>query len=275
VGYIVPGTEALEFSYVVAVHLSGVAGHGLSQLEGCWVARAQEGVPQPVVWGQLGVVPGVSANIVLPAVAGYVLGVHEVAVVPEPIPVVGFHHLVVVDDAAVQLVFDPVQGGLASVGQAPVGAKGPCFFEILRSADQACRLRALPAHLSQLRPRRHGGHREQKELAGAGYSVGSAQPFLYILVGSVQVVGNSIVVAQVHRFGIRGPQPDGEFCLVAPHLLDFERGGEGLPEVFEAHSQATADIPGVRQSSRTLPGVGGQPAGLGASAFDDAEAIGR
>jgi hypothetical protein len=87
------GNRGLEFSYCGSsppLRCGGVLAS--ANLKGCWVARAQEGVPQPVA-GPARSYPwqGVSRQYRTSKLsAGYVLGVHEVAVVPEPIPVVGF-----------------------------------------------------------------------------------------------------------------------------------------------------------------------------------------
>ena len=83
---VVARAERREFPEVMHVDFAGVAGHGFGEPECIGAAGAQEIEPQPQVGGELGVVPGEAADVVAPLVAVEVIGVHDVAVVPESVP---------------------------------------------------------------------------------------------------------------------------------------------------------------------------------------------
>ena len=52
----------------------------------------------------------------------------------------------------------------------------------------------------------------------------------------------SVIVAQIHRRSFRRPQPCGEFSDWAGGTFHHELGGMGLPEIFHADTEASADI---------------------------------
>ena len=110
-------------SDVIDIHLAGVTCHRLRHAPHIGARRTQEAVPQPRDAAQLRVVPREAAYVVLPFMAGRIVLVHHVAVVPETIPVAfidGFH---VVVEIVLQQVFHLSPLRIRAVGQAP-DAKG-------------------------------------------------------------------------------------------------------------------------------------------------------
>ncbi len=102
----VTGAEARPLAEVVDVDLAGVPGHGLGEAEDVGAAGAHVREPEPQVGRELGVVPGVAADVVAPLVAGGVVGVHDVAVVPEAVPAALLHLVLVVGEEEVEVVLD-------------------------------------------------------------------------------------------------------------------------------------------------------------------------
>ena len=60
--------------------------HGLGEAEPVGTPGAQEVVPGPQVGAELGIVPGATALVVVPDVTNGIIGVHDIAVVPEAVP---------------------------------------------------------------------------------------------------------------------------------------------------------------------------------------------
>ena len=84
--HVVARAQRREAPEVMHVDFARVPRHRLGETERVGAARAQEVHPQPHVGGELGVVPGVAADVVAPLVAIEIVRVHDVAVVPEPVP---------------------------------------------------------------------------------------------------------------------------------------------------------------------------------------------
>lgn len=197
---------------MVDVHLAGVPGHGLGEAEDVGAAGAQVGVPEPEVRGELGVVPGIAADVVPPGVPGGVVGVHDVAVVPEAVPAALLHLVLVVGEEEVEVVLDLRLGGGGAVGLGvEARAEDPGLDELLGRGGQlrqyAHRLDLFGEPLGA----RGGVVGPEEEFRGAGDAVGGAELRLVVLVGDVEafellgerVLAHAVVVeAQVHGLGL-------------------------------------------------------------------------
>ena len=71
---------------------------------------AQEVVPQPHWRGQLGVIPGKTAYIVTPFLALIIVGVHDIAVVPESIPFVALNVSLISLDVTLESLLNLICG---------------------------------------------------------------------------------------------------------------------------------------------------------------------
>ncbi len=175
-----------------------MAAHSLCHAPDILAACAQEAIPKPEIRAKLGVVPCVAADIVFPLVAHGVVGVHEIAIIPEAVPSVLVYRFLIEVDILVKtfLYFGTVFG--RTVGQAPY-AECAAVVEIFGSGKHEA-------------GSAHGGSVAGKvfftavafagvedEGGGAGDTVGGAHAFLHILVGCDKVVGYIVVVAQIHR----------------------------------------------------------------------------
>src|SRR5690606_8674698 len=78
--------EGSETAQMMHVYLPGVPAHGFGHAEDIVPARAEEVIPKPKVGRQFGVVPGETADVVPPHMPVVIVGVHDVAVVPESVP---------------------------------------------------------------------------------------------------------------------------------------------------------------------------------------------
>src|SRR6185312_985027 len=83
---IVPRAQRGETTDVVHVDFARVPGHRFGETKNIGASGAKKIEPQPEIGGELGVVPRKSAHIVTPLVSVGVVRVHDVAVVPIPVP---------------------------------------------------------------------------------------------------------------------------------------------------------------------------------------------
>ena len=258
---------------MVAVHLAGVARHRLRQPEDVGSTRAQEGIPQPGVGPQLGVVPRHAAEVVTPDVPLAVEGMHYVAIVPKPIPVALVHLADVEVESGVEAAFDDGLEWRRCVAHAP-SAERAHLVVILRRGDQHGQ---RGAGLRHRRAGRLGGHTirgPQGELAGARNAEGRAVALLHVLIRSLQAVRPSVVMAQVHRRRLGRPHPRGELRGGAGGVLHQHLHRVGLPEVFDAHAQPAAHIAHERKTRGALARRRKQPGALWVGALLDREAVG-
>lgn len=76
---------------MVGVHFGCVAAHGFGKAENVLAPGVQKVEPQPVGRHKFCVLPRIAANIILPAMAHRVVGVHYIAVVKQAVPMPCFH----------------------------------------------------------------------------------------------------------------------------------------------------------------------------------------
>src|ERR1019366_7059032 len=118
-----------------SVPLAGVARHRLRHAEDVSASGTREAVPQPHIRNQLGVVPCETADIVAPGVTRRFVRVHDVAVVPETVPVALLHFLLIKREGSIELFFHPLSGRRRPVRQTPY-AERLCDMQILRRAHE-------------------------------------------------------------------------------------------------------------------------------------------
>ena len=133
---VMPRAQMRETSEVIGVHLAGVAGHRLRHAEDIGATGAEEAVPQPHVGHQLGIVPGHAADIVAPDVAGGFVGMHDVAEVPEAVPVALLHLLLIEREGGVELVLHAASWPAIERSGRPQMPKRLRGMQMLRRADQ-------------------------------------------------------------------------------------------------------------------------------------------
>ena len=199
---IVPGAQHGEFAQVVGVHLAGVAAHGAGEAVNLIVPGAQEGQPVDIGVAQLGVVPGKAPHIIPPAVADRVVGVHHVAVIPEAVPLALLHLPDVEADVFQQGLFI---GGFLVFGVLGLVPPGPEHAGILVDF-RVCHQQGVGLQV--------GGKVQDCLLAGhpvkqlEGELVGVGNPLRNVHHPAVGVLmGNGVIGAEVHGFGIAAPQP--------------------------------------------------------------------
>ena len=83
-----------------------------------------------------------------------------------------------------------------------------------------------------------------------------------------------VVMPQVHRRGLRRPQPRGEPRDGAGGVFHLQLGRIGLPEIFHAHAQPAAHVADKRESRRAPPRRRKQPGALRIGAFLNRETVG-
>ena len=270
VAHIVTATQRCKGTDMIGVHLATVARHGLRHPPDIAAPRAQEVVPEPHRRGQLSIVPGETAHIVAPGVPLWIIGMHDVAIVPEAVPLMLFDGLLIEAD----VLFQPFLHIIAfpRLRQRP-HAEGPFLIKIRWCGQQLWG-----------RDRLHGigSHRSLAVIAvlwkdpqgtGAGDAVGCTHALLHILIAGNEVVGDRIVMAQVHRLSLRTPQPQRQLCFLAAGLGDLYRGGIGLPEVFQPDTDAAAHVAHKGIAWRTDTRKGAYPGTAGGSPFTDGEGI--
>ncbi|MCY1232727.1 hypothetical protein D9M72_452360 [compost metagenome] len=203
---VVPGSQPAPLAQVVDVHFAGVAGHGLGETEHVRPPGPQVQVPEPQVGGELRVVPGVPAHVVAPDVPVGVVGMHHVAVVPEPVPAALLHLAGVEVEQEVQLVLQSGPLRRAAVHGRPV-TEHAGRVQVLRGGLQE-RWRGGGLRISgEGSGVRSGVVGEQRQFVGAGNAGGVAESRFVVLVGDLQpfelflerVLPQSVVVEpQIH-----------------------------------------------------------------------------
>ena len=226
---------------VIDVHLGGVSRHGFCHPPDFRSCRAQEGIPQPGDAAQLRIVPGKAAHIVHPFVTDGVVAVHEVAIVPESIPVSLVHGFQVVVEVIFQQVLDLCAAVVRAVRKAP-DAEGTARVQVLWRADERSVLGLLPGTPGDGSLAGIGTFGNEGESGRAGYAIGSGHPLLHVFVAGIEVVGHVIVVTEVHGACIRTPEVSGQVGDIVRGAVHLHRGRIALPEVFEAQAQSAADV---------------------------------
>ena len=258
VGDVVAAAQSGVRPDVVDVHLRGVAAHCDGHVPDVFTAAAQEHVPEPHVGGELGVVPGEASDVVVPHAADIVHGVHEVAEVPEAVPLELFHILLVYADDLVKPVLHGCPLVVAPVRERP-DAEGAAVVQVLRCRQHLAVLLEKFGSGEDALPSREGRLRHKHEGVGLGDAVRGAHPFLDILVAGFEVVGHGVVVAQVHRLRLRTPEPYVDDGFVAAGICDFDGGRIELPEILEGHPESSGHVTCKGVAGRSLSGEGAYP----------------
>ncbi|GKT86451.1 hypothetical protein Ct61P_04301 [Colletotrichum tofieldiae] len=272
----VAGAETLEVAEVVDVDLAGVADLRLGEPVDVLAAGAEEVVPEEQVGGELRVVPGVAANVVAPLVTVRVVGVDEVAVVPEAVPLALLHLALVELEEEVKVLLDvglDARGGLG--GRGPVVAEGLGPGEVLGLAVEDGRVVGVLGQVGE--EGAVGGRLEavEEDLVGAGDAVGVVEAGFVVLVRDLEgvellgvgVLAEAVVVGAEVEGRRRGAvDPDGDLALVRGGVGDVDAGGVALPEVAQADSETslggaaevgkTAGASATRDVHPALPGLG-------------------
>ncbi len=242
VGDVVAAAQAGIRPDVVNVHLGGVTAHRHGHIPDVLAAAAQEHIPEPHIRGELGVVPGEASDVVVPYSADIVHRVHKVAEVPETVPLELLDVLLICADDLVEPVLYGSPLIIAPVRKGP-GAECAAVVQVLRGREHLAVLLEKFCRGKYPLAARESGLRHENEGVGLGDAVRSAHPLLHVLIASLQVVGHAVVVTEVHRLGLRTPEPYVDDGLVAAGPADLNGGRVELPEVLERNAESTADIP--------------------------------
>ena len=241
VAHVVAGSDSLEFSEVIHIHIRGVAGQRLGKGEHILPLGAEEIQPQPVGRHQLRVVPGVAADVIFPDMPHCVIGVHHIAVIVEAVPQALLLFVFVEGKGAVQLMFQPlldlpgsVPAGCGRVfrglltgrlrepvrsargtipglprRQAPV-SECPPVVQDLRVLQEDGRLLHLTQEFRQSFVR-HLRHRPAVRLDGEEIRVGGSHRIRAVVVKPLiigLVVSPHRIMAEVIGLRLRGIEPD-------------------------------------------------------------------
>ena len=182
---------------MIYIHFHRVTSHSLSHAPYVWTSRAQERIPQPRYTAKLSIIPGETAHVVFPFMPYGVVAMHEIAVIPETVPMALVNGPLIEIEIFRELSLNSGATLVGAVGQAP-HAEGTTRMEIFRCADQRrifCHQRSSLSHGSLAGESTLGKEREHR---CAGYAIRRGHPFLHIFIAGVEVVGHVVVVAQVH-----------------------------------------------------------------------------
>ena len=117
---VMTAAKTLVFAHVVSVNIRAVAAHCLGKREYVLPAGSYKRVPQPQCRNKLGALPCVAAEIVTPAVTLCVIGVHNVAVIPQAVPAALLNFIFVEVERLIHFVLKPLFKRRRAVWQAPV-----------------------------------------------------------------------------------------------------------------------------------------------------------
>ncbi|GJC96757.1 hypothetical protein ColKHC_05583 [Colletotrichum higginsianum] len=279
--------EALEVAEVVDVDLARVADEGLGEAVDVLAAGAEEVVPEEQVRRELRVVPGVAADVVAPLVAVRVVGVDEVAVVPEAVPLALLDLLLVEAEEEVEVLLDVGldPGPRRRRRRRPVVAERLGAGEVLGLAVEHRRVVGVLRQVREQRAVRRRLEAVDEDLVGAGDAVGRVEAGLVVLVRDlervellgVRVLAEAVVVGpDVERGRGRAVDPDGDLALVlGGGVGDVDARGVALPEVAQADGEASL---GGAAEVREPAGAGAardvDPALAGLGALLEGEAVG-
>ena len=200
VAHIMAASQRGKGTYMIRIHLAIVARHRLCHPPDVCPARAQEVVPKPHGRSQFGIVPGISSHIIAPGMAVEVVGMHHVAIVPEAIPLLLFDGILV----KINILGEAALHGIVAMRQRP-DAESPFLVEILRGRQQpsvGCQASCVGGHLRLATIACLGKNPHD---TGAGNAIGCTHAFLHVLIARAQAMGHSVVMAEIHGFGLRTP----------------------------------------------------------------------
>ncbi len=243
---------------MIADGFAGAASHGFGEAEDVGAAGTEEGIPGDHIGALFGVIPGETAEVIFPGVAGGVVSVHDVAEVPEAVPVVLIDFFFIEGGLLIEVVFNLFFVGCGAVLEAP-DAEGFDVVEILGGTDEEGWGGGELGLFGGFFLGGDGGCGEEGEDAGAGNAVGGGEAGLDIFVGGVEAVAEGVVVAEVHGGCVGRPEPGVDFGVVGEGVFDFEGGWVGLPEVLDAEGEAAGGIAGVDEAGGAGAGAGGEP----------------
>ena len=191
---IVARAESGETSEVVAIHFARMPRHGLGESKNIGTPRAQKRIPQPHIRPQFGVVPSHPAQVVTPHMTIRIITVHEIAEIPEAIPTMLFHGLLIKSQRLIEAVFDGLLKRSRTIRQTPQ-PEGLRLMQDFGWAHQD-RRRAPHVRLSDgLGLGRNGGTGKKREFARARDSGRRAEPGLHVLINRLESMRFNIVVA--------------------------------------------------------------------------------
>ncbi len=183
---------------------------------------------------------------------------HEVAEVPEAVPLELLHVLLVNADDLVEPVLHRRPLLIAPVREGP-DAERAAVVQVLRGREHLAVLFKKLGRGEYALTAREGGLRHEDEGVGLGDAVWGAHPLLHVFVAGLEIVRYAVVVTEVHRFGFRAPEPYVDRGLVAAGPVDLYGGRIELPEVLERNSESSADIPGKGIAGGPFPGERAYP----------------
>jgi hypothetical protein len=194
-----------------------------------------------------------SADVISPDMAMGVVGVHDIAKIPEAVPAALFDLGAVIVDIPIEPVFEGGRVGSGAVGEIPDAAEEIAGMIMLGGADEDGWGGDGIGHLNETLARGDGGECPEHQFAGAGDAVGGAVAGLVIFVGDFQALellgvgvhAHAFVIeAQVHGGGAGGPEPEGNLRRISsdPFCVDyFTRSLATDPRTLAARAFALSD----------------------------------
>ena len=180
---------------------------------------------------------------------------HHIAVVPQTVPFVLLDGLTIEIDVLRQTAF---YGTDRVFGQRP-DAKRPLLMKIFWGREQTGVGRETAGRGRDVGLPAVTVFRHDPQYIRPGYAVGGAHTLLHILVTGNQIVCHRVIMTEIHGLGLRTPKPHGHFCLGTAGLGYLYGGWVGLPEVFQADADTTADIADKGIAGRPETGKGAYP----------------
>ena len=185
-----------------------MACHGFCHAIDEFVACAQELVPEHGWGAEFGVVPCVASHVVAPFAVVAVVGMHDVAIVEESVPVVAVYLVVVEFHQGVDGEFYKAVAWVFDGGQTP-DAEGAFAVEVFGCADE------LGIGFDTAVDADGDG-------CGATYSPCCAHAWLHVFVGCFEGVGDGVVVGEVEGLCLWGVDAEYDGGCVATYAFDGE-----------------------------------------------------
>ena len=123
---IMTATQRGERTYMIDIDLTAMAGHRLGHFPDISPSCPEEVIPEPHGGCQFGVIPCIASYIVPPTVPLRIVGMHDVTIVPEAIPLMLLYSPLIEVGEECQ---PPLGGILPVFGQRP-DAEGPFLIEV-------------------------------------------------------------------------------------------------------------------------------------------------
>ncbi|KAI6765644.1 hypothetical protein HG530_006714 [Fusarium avenaceum] len=225
-------SQALPVTKMVNINLTSVPGESFGETIG----------------GELGVIPGVTTDVVSPLVTIRVVGMHEVAEVEEAVPSTVFNFVLVELGKEVDIILKLLRSSSGTISGSPVSADGLGLSDIFTLSDKHRRVVDLSDMAGECILRRSLVKGNQVQLAGTGDSVRGVKARLPIFVGNLQCVQVVSVVLLTKAVMVRSKvewfcrwtvQPKGDTSDVGRGRRNVKTSRESLPEVTEAYSKTS------------------------------------